>query len=279
MHKHVHMMALCMCIAETGFSQEFGSTNIDLQVSGGNAAAQSFYFPGGEMEFIEMAAFTRYQSTAHPAEFRIVTGDTPFGVPVFAQATEVTALERFYPVDSFIDSSIFAYEMKWADIQLQIDTGALDLEDMLTGYDVNMVLPAGYYTAVLSLDTNVSNNGYRWMTSFSNCIQDFGWCPNYQLNPYLEGSLYWGADLTNAYTDENGVGLSDMAFRVKWSETSTTVTESDPARARNIAIGVYDLQGRLVATDIDYLRERSGLYVVDYGGIRKTVMAPFVGVR
>lgn len=272
-------MALCMCIAEAGFSQEFGSTNIDLQVSGGNATAQSFYFPGGMMELIEMAAFTRYQSTAHPAEFRIVTGDTPFGIPVFSHEAEVTALDRFYPVDSFLDSSIFGYELKWADIQLQIDTGALDLEDMLTGYPVNTMLPAGYYTAVLLLDTNFSNNGYRWMTSFSNCIQDFGWCPNYQLNPYLEGSLYWGADLTNVYIDVNGVGLSDMAFRVKWSEASTAVTELNSVSAQSIPIGIYDFQGRLVATDIDYLQNASGLYVVDYGGIRRTAMAPFVAAR
>lgn len=231
-------MALTMPGMAAGQTIEhFGQYSALPQCNGRDSTAQSFLFPGGTLDNISMSVFSRF-SQDHPAMLRILQGDGVDGPVLWSDSVIVPGISHFF---SDVDTGLSAAQLEplWYALWLQLDSAPMPITSMATTWAVGVHFPFGPLTAMISLDTAVSNNGYRNVTALANCFVPS--CSPLEGDLYADGRLYWG-NPPLPFDDD-----ADMAFDVAWHDYAAGMYAPSRNGAPLSTYQAFDLLGRLVA--------------------------------
>lgn len=267
MKKLLTFVILGFAFASPAFAQgnlgQIGQYSAKLAHSGYDTVAQSFLLE--ETSFVNsfrLVVFSRYNTTDHPATLSVLEGDGPYGNIVFQETLNVKSLNKFFSEDTLASlTSNSQMEYMWVEVQNLIDSDVLGFDQMATDFNVGQYFPAGQYTVMVTLDTNIVNPfGYRWITSFTNC---YNWpCASpYNIDPYPNGTHYWGADLLGLQSNAR-----DMAFEVNAREAGVSTNVSDISNF---------FQGNVLTVPDDL--SGSALFVHDVAGRELVSVASLVG--
>lgn len=299
-HKLILVM-LCFCMVSSASSQEhetvISQTNMAnwhaASVNPGNQAvdslAQYFYWPGGDMHSISCLPMDPLSISDRPGRLTLTYG-SPYGEVAWEKDTLFAGLGRFISDQEasgiLTPANASATWINTVCQHINYDSAGWRFREVAMDFVIDEYFPPGNMTLIMSissLDSNFFANGASrapFLITYGNCPYDMTCAPEYVLmDPYEDGYLMngggFGQDGTH-YPLAEYLGY-DMAFEVvKLSDhTGTPQTTMKPSFNWNGKIEIYDLSGRLVAKDIDYLANAQGIHVVRSGDLRKKVLAPF----
>lgn len=300
------LVMLCVCIVSLAKSQSqdietvISQTNManwySTAVNPGNQAvdsfAQTFYWPGGEMVDLNFLPMDPMSIPDRAGNIILTYGD-PYGEVAFEKDTLFAGLGRFISDEEAQEvTSSSEASFTWLHSVCQFinyDSVGWQFRDVKMTFPVNEYFPPGQMSLVVSVDptdTNTFSGGARrvpWLITYGNCPSDMSCTPEYVVvNPYEDGDYFVGGG-----TGEDGThyplapfwggGYHDIAFEVTRAMDHTGVQDvkAPPKIDWNGKIEIYDLAGRLVAKDVEYLANAQGIHIVRSGQAFWKVMAPF----